>query len=93
MQLQWKTFKKKMLLPGLSLAGSVFSAQAYALKPLILDPAYYPPESLTIRQNHGLRDNLKARGSEVRRVLPCGSPDALKFLNSGATNGTDPCFP
>ena len=85
MQLQWKTFKKIRLLPGLLLAGSVFSAQAEALKTLSLDYAYYSPESLIIKQNHWLEDSLKPQGTEVRWVLSRGSNNSLEFLNSGAT--------
>jgi ABC transporter, substrate-binding protein, aliphatic sulfonates family len=69
----------------LALTFAAFYSHAQALETLSLDYAYYAPESLIIKKNHWLEDELKPQGTEVRWVLSRGSNNSLEFLNSGST--------
>lgn len=70
---------------ALALTFAAFYSQAEALPTLSLDYAYYAPESLIVKKNHWLEDELKAQGTDVRWVLSRGSNNSLEFLNSGST--------
>lgn len=70
---------------ALILAFSAFASHGQALQTLSLDYAYYAPESVIVKKNHWLEDELKANGTDVRWVLSRGSNNSLEFLNSGST--------
>ncbi|MFM0224264.1 aliphatic sulfonate ABC transporter substrate-binding protein [Paraburkholderia dipogonis] len=59
---------------------------AHAAPPaeLKLDYAYYSPESLVIKRNGWLEQELAADHTQVKWVLSLGSNRALEYLNSGA---------
>src|SRR6266702_4817573 len=59
------------------------STQAAPLAELKLDYAYYSPESLVIKRNGWLEQEL-ADHTQVKWVLSLGSNRALEYLNSGA---------
>ncbi|MGF6778578.1 sulfonate transport system substrate-binding protein [Paraburkholderia sp. GAS334] len=60
------------------------AAQAAPPAELKLDYAYYSPESLVIRRNGWLEEELAADHTQVKWVLSLGSNRALEYLNSGA---------
>lgn len=51
---------------------------------LKLDYAYYSPESLVIKRNGWLEQELAPQHTQVKWVLSLGSNRALEYLNSGA---------
>ncbi len=59
-------------------------AQAAAPAELKLDYAYYSPESLVIKRNGWLEQELAPDHTQVKWVLSLGSNRALEYLNSGA---------
>jgi sulfonate transport system substrate-binding protein len=60
------------------------AAQAAPLTELRLDYAYYSPESLVIKRNGWLEQELASDRTQVKWVLSLGSNRALEYLNSGA---------
>jgi sulfonate transport system substrate-binding protein len=60
------------------------AAQAAAPAELKIDYAYYSPESLVIKRNGWLEQELVSDHTQVKWVLSLGSNRALEYLNSGA---------
>jgi len=60
------------------------AAQAAPPAELKLDYAYYSPESLVIKRNGWLEQELAPDHTQVKWVLSLGSNRALEYLNSGA---------
>lgn len=60
------------------------ASQAAPATELRLDYAYYSPESLVIKRQGWLEQEVAADKTQVRWVLSLGSNRALEYLNSGA---------
>ena len=72
------------LLAVTSAAWVPMTAQAAPPTELKLDYAYYSPESLVIKRNGWMEEELAADHTQVKWVLSLGSNRALEYLNSGA---------
>jgi sulfonate transport system substrate-binding protein len=72
------------LLAVTAAAWTPLAAQAAAPAELKLDYAYYSPESLVIKRNGWLEQEVAADHTQVKWVLSLGSNRALEYLNSGA---------